>query len=195
MEEPLIGHLKSEVGMHMGLYFEVQCTECGYHETLIDGQCGLEHLDEIRIKLEFEAGEGDPVYRKIFDLLKSTVTKDDSIGDAYNFGNNEPGSDDWEETRLLFGEPYIRLTPTIYQCYHCKSFFNHDRMSIVCKRGIFKENDVECPSCKSVLTLAMSANDFFEDEGESRTESNYICKERCPKCYSKMMVINSGIVG
>lgn len=179
----------------MGLFFEVQCTQCGYHETLIDGECGLEHLDEIRIKREFEAGEGNPVYRKIFDLLKSTVTKEDSIGDAFSYRDKEPGSDEWEETRLLFGEPYIRITPTIYKCYNCSSFFNHDRMSIVCKRGIFEENQAECPSCKSNLTRAMSASDFFKDEEESGTESNYICKERCPKCYSKMKVISSGIAG
>ena len=179
----------------MGLYFEVQCTECGYHETVYDGECGLEHLEEMRIKREFESGEGDPFYRKIFELLRSTVTKEDSIGDSFYFRDIEPDSDRWEETRLMFGEPYIRLTPTIYQCYHCREFFNHDRMSIICKRGIFKENDVDCPKCKSNLTNSMSASDFFVDEEESKAESNYICKERCPKCFGKLKVINSGIAG
>ena len=58
----------------MGLYFELQCTECGYHKTLYDGECGLEHLGAMKIKREFESGEGDPVYREIFERLKGTVT-------------------------------------------------------------------------------------------------------------------------
>ena len=79
----------------MGLFFEVQCTQCGYHETLIDGECGLEHLDEIRIKREFEAGEGNPVYRKIFDLKAYAIIEG---GSAYH---------NW----------------TVYKCTELKSFF------------------------------------------------------------------------
>lgn len=179
----------------MGLYFEIQCTECGYQKTLYDGECGLEHLGAMKIKREFESGEGDPVYREIFERLKSTVTEEESIGSPYNYIDIEPGSDEWENKRLLFGEPYIRLTPTIYKCYHCKEFFNHDRMSIICKRGIFEESKVECPKCKSSITRPMSASDFFEDEGEPTDGYNYICKERCPKCHGKIRVINSGIAG
>ena len=179
----------------MGLYFEVQCTECGYHETLIDGECGLEHLDEMKIKQEFESEEGDPVYRKLFELLRSTVTEEEANGDSYLYEDLEPGSDAWEENRLLFGEPYIRLNPSIYECYQCKKFFNHDRMSIICHRGIFRENKVQCPVCNTNHTGSLSAEDFFEDEGEPKTGSDYICKARCPKCYKKMKVINSGIAG
>ena len=69
----------------MGLYFELQCTECGYQKTLYDGECGLEHLGAMKIKREFESGEGDPVYREIFERLKSTVTEEESIGSLYTF--------------------------------------------------------------------------------------------------------------
>ena len=179
----------------MGLYFEVQCTECGYHETLVEGECGFEHLDAIKMKQEFESGEGDPFYRKIFELFRGTVTEEDSTGNCFLFKDVEPGSEEWEENRLLYGEPYIRLTPTIYECYHCKKLFNHDRVSIICKRGIFRENDVECPTCKTYYTRFIPAEGFFEDEEEPKDGYIYICKERCPKCHSKMKVINSGIAG
>lgn len=181
-------------GESMGLFFEIQCVKCGYKETLYDGELGQEHLDEMRIKREFESGEGDLFYRNIFELMRSTVTKEDSIGKIYDFEKIEPGSDEWEKHRLLYGEPYIQLTPTIYECYECKRFFNHDRMRIICKRGIFKENDVECSTCRSRNTRSLSADDFFEDEGEPKTEESYsyICKERCPKCVGKLKVIDSG---
>lgn len=179
----------------MGLYFEVQCTECGYHKTLYDGECGLEHIDEMKMKQEFESGEGDPFYRKVFELLRTTVTEKDSIGKSFFSKEIEPGSKEWEKNRLLYGEPYIRLTPAIYECFQCKSFFNHRRMSIVSKRGIFRENNVECPTCKNRFTLPMSARDFFKEEGELKSGYTYICRARCPKCLSKMKVINSGIAG
>lgn len=148
----------------MGLYFEIQCTECDYHETLYEGECGLEHLDAMRIKKEFESGEGDPFYRTVFEHFRSTVSKEDSIGNTFLYEEVEPGSEKWEEHRLLYGEPYIRLIPTIYECSYCDRFFNHNRMSIVCKKGIFRENCVECPTCKSRNTYSKSAEVFFEDE-------------------------------
>ena len=86
-------------GESMGLFFEIQCVKCGYKETLYDGELGQEHLDEMRIKREFESGEGDLFYRNIFELMRSTVTKEDSIGKIYDFEKIEPGSDEWEKHR------------------------------------------------------------------------------------------------
>ena len=179
----------------MGLFFEVECTKCGYRANLVDGPCGYEHLDEIRIKQEFESGKGDPFPRKMFELLRSTVSKDESSGETYLFDDLEPGSKEWEDKRLLYGQPYIRLNPTIYHCYDCESLFNHQKMSIVCNSGIFTEKNVECPKCKSHLTKSVPAEDFFQDKGEPESGNPYICKKRCPKCFDKMKVISSGIAG
>ena len=113
------------------------------------------------------------------------LTEEESIGSPYNYIDIEPGSDEWENKRLLFGEPYIRLTPTIYKCYHCREFFNHDRMRIICKRGIFKENKVECRNASPVLQDLCPQATFLKMRGSQQTDIIIYAKKDVPNATEK----------
>ena len=57
----------------MGLFFDVQCPQCGYEKSLTEGECGKEHLNNMRIKKEFELGKGNRALRTSYDTRQMDV--------------------------------------------------------------------------------------------------------------------------
>ena len=72
--------------------------------------------------------------------------------------------------------------PYPYICNHCKKLFDYKRISIKCKRGVFVEGDITCPSCGHFAS-PIDINSLFKNRDERHEDRGYIL---CPKCGGKM---------
>ena len=174
----------------MGKFYDAKSTHCGYSFTAEYGE-GRVNDNSVALKRKFEEGKAEIGLQGIFDALRNTVSKDEERDDReFVIRNTDQTEEDLQEALLMFKAPWISVSRHVYECFECKKFFIHKRIRMICNRGVFEEQYVNCPECGDPLAAPVDEKDFHPQNPEAADGSE--CRVECPKCNESLTIISWG---
>ena len=175
----------------MGKFYDVKCTHCGYSYRATYGG-GRADNDTIILKRMFEEGKAEKGLQGIYDALRNTVSeREEKDNQEFVLQNTNLSEEELQDELLLFKSPWISNPWHVYACVKCKKFFTRARISMICDKGVFEEQYVECPVCGDPLAEPVDEKDF-RPKMHGNTDV-YICDVECPECNQNLTVLCWGL--
>lgn len=163
----------------MGNILHLNCKQCKYSFNGLLGEGRQGFLEDIEWKKRFERQGGPKEIQFIYNAINACVNDEERKEDIVPAFLRQD-----EKKKRINANPFprIHLMSFPYRCNHCKKLINHKRVNIKCKRGVFIENDVKCPSCGN-LASPINLDALMKNKDEEHKESGYIS---CPKCGGRL---------
>ncbi len=175
----------------MGTFYEVKCAHCGYSFRATYGGGRRSDDDTLMLKIKFEEGKAEKGLQGIFDALRNTVTeREERENREFVIQNKEIAGEELQKELLLFKAPWISDPWHVYECYKCKEFFERKRIRMICDKGEFEEQYVECPTCGDPDAAPIDEEYFYPKDNEN--DSISVCNMECPKCNESLTVTGWG---